>query len=88
MNKIIVLEVYSASGRLLINDWMHKHAPNAAFYTTFWWVRGNETDVLIVSSVPLTSGECKKLAVAYMTGGCKRFTADLNSDNPHWEEVK
>lgn len=89
MKKVIVLEAaISEDGKTLLFPDRYTRIDRPDLYSTYEVIEGKATRVIIVSDDRLDRVECRRLAIAYMTGRFVQYSFDLSKDNPKWEVTK
>lgn len=85
----IILEAHTDENGVnyLIPD-RYTRIDSPEMYATYHRIVGKTAIVIVFSDETYTYDECKRFAIAYMTGRFHQWTFALNSDNPKWERVK
>lgn len=88
--KIIVLEACrDEDGKVYLIPERHEYVKwLPGRYPTYTEHVGVFTKVIVISEDIFTYEECRRLAICYVAGRYKKYTAFLNTDNPVWERVK
>lgn len=90
MNKkhIIIEAAINEDGKILLYPDRYTRIDRPDLYETYEVIEGKTARVVIVSDDRIDKPECRRLAIAYMTGRYSHWAFSLTDEKPQWRRVK
>lgn len=89
MKNVVILEAaIGEDGRTYLYPDRYSRIDRPDLYQTYVTIQGKLTDVIIFSDDMFDYKECRRLAIAYMTGRYNQWSFDLSEYQPRWRKTK